>query len=136
MCMYHNFFLPFYSHTCGIWKFLGQRLNRSCSSGLHHSHSNTGHKPHLRPMPQPVATPDPNPLIEARTKPTTLQRHCQVLNLLSYTKNSCTINEMILYGWTFHPIIFYYILTNIITVINTRMNIIMYIDLLIWLNTS
>ena len=29
------FFFSFYSCTCGIWKFLGQGLNRSCS------HSNT-----------------------------------------------------------------------------------------------
>ena len=28
------FFLSFYGHTCGIWMFLGQGSNRSCSCGL------------------------------------------------------------------------------------------------------
>ena len=29
------------------------------AAGLHHSHSNTGSDPHLRPTPQPTAMPDP-----------------------------------------------------------------------------
>ena len=32
---------------------------RATASGLHHSDSNTGSKPHLRPTPQLTATPDP-----------------------------------------------------------------------------
>ena len=47
---YHVNFLsppPFYGCTCGIYKFLGQGLNQSCSWGLHHSHGNTGFKPLL-----------------------------------------------------------------------------------------
>ena len=30
-------------------------------AGLHHSHSNTGSKPHVWPMPKPAATSDPKP---------------------------------------------------------------------------
>ena len=29
------------------------------ATGLHHSHSNVGSKPHLQPTPQLTATPDP-----------------------------------------------------------------------------
>ena len=29
------------------------------AAGLHHSHSNAGSKPHLRPTPQLTAMPDP-----------------------------------------------------------------------------
>ena len=29
------------------------------AAGLHHSHSNAGSEPHLRPTPQLTATPDP-----------------------------------------------------------------------------
>ena len=31
------------------------------AAGLHHSHSNTGSEPSLRPTPQRTATPDPQP---------------------------------------------------------------------------
>ena len=47
------FILSYCSHTCSIWKFLGQGLNWSCSFGLYHSHSNT------RSTPQLAATVDP-----------------------------------------------------------------------------
>ena len=45
---------------CAIWKFLGQGLNQSCSCGLHHSHSNTRSRLHLRPMLQLAAMPEPS----------------------------------------------------------------------------
>ena len=32
---------------------------RAVAAGLHHSHSNTGSEPCLRPTPQLTATPDP-----------------------------------------------------------------------------
>ena len=32
---------------------------RAAAMGLHHSHSNRGSEPHLRPTPQFMATPDP-----------------------------------------------------------------------------
>ena len=34
------FFFFFNGHTCNIWKFLGQGLNLSCSSNLHHNCGN------------------------------------------------------------------------------------------------
>ena len=34
---------------------------RATAVSLHHSHSNVGSKPHLRPIPQLTATPDPQP---------------------------------------------------------------------------
>lgn len=34
---------------------------RAAAAGLHHSHSNYGSEPYLQPMPQLVATPDPQP---------------------------------------------------------------------------
>ena len=37
----------------------GRGQIRAAAAGLNHSHSNTGSKPHLRPMPQLVAMPDP-----------------------------------------------------------------------------
>ena len=41
------FFFSFYGCACGIWNFLGQELNQSCSCRLCHSHSNTGSEPRL-----------------------------------------------------------------------------------------
>ena len=38
------------------------------ATGLHHSYSNVGSEPHLRPTPQFMAMPDPNPLREARDR--------------------------------------------------------------------
>ena len=32
---------------------------RAAAAGLHHSHSNIGSVPHLQPIPQLTATPDP-----------------------------------------------------------------------------
>ena len=34
---------------------------RAVAAGLHHSYSNTGSEPHLRPTPQLTATPNPQP---------------------------------------------------------------------------
>ena len=34
-------------------------LIRAAAAGLHHNHSNTGSKPHLRPTPQLAAMTDP-----------------------------------------------------------------------------
>ena len=44
MCAYITLylFLFLFGHNCGIWKFLGQRLNPSCSWDLCHSNSNAG----------------------------------------------------------------------------------------------
>ena len=36
-------------------------LIRAVASSLHHSHSNMGSKPSLRPIPRFTATPDPEP---------------------------------------------------------------------------
>ena len=41
-------------------------LTGAVTASLHHSHSNATSKPCLRPSPQLTATPDPNPLSEAR----------------------------------------------------------------------
>ena len=51
------FFLNFQACTCGIWKFLGQGSNQSCSPGLYHSQGNARSKPYLQPTPQVM--PDP-----------------------------------------------------------------------------
>ena len=34
---------------------------RATAAGLHHSHSNAGSEPHLRPTPKLTAAPDPSP---------------------------------------------------------------------------
>ena len=38
------------------------------ATSLHQSHSNMGSEPHLQPTPQLMATPDLNPLSEARDR--------------------------------------------------------------------
>ena len=53
------FFLPFHSHNCGIWKFLGQEWKWSCSCSPHRSHSNVGSEPHLGLTLQLLALLDP-----------------------------------------------------------------------------
>ena len=37
-------------------------LIRVVAASLHHIHSNAGSEPHLRPTPQLMATPDPQPI--------------------------------------------------------------------------
>ena len=83
------FFFFFNSHTCGIWKFLGQRLNGSYS---------------CRSMPQPQQHQIWTTLANYATvcsnarslthwarlgiKPTSSERQCWVLNLLCHDRNS------------------------------------------------
>ena len=110
-----SFFLSFYSHTCGIGKFLGQGSNWSCSCSLGYSHGNTRSKPHLQPMPQALGNarslthwvrpgtepassetmrhveiprPGIEPASQQWAKP--LQWQCQIFNLLCHRKLLCT----------------------------------------------
>ena len=53
------------------WHIGGSQVRgqiRATAAGLHHSHSYSGSKPSLRPIPQLTATLDPQPLIEARDR--------------------------------------------------------------------
>ena len=53
------FFFSFWSHTCHMWKLLGQGSNQSCRCGPHHNHSNRGCKTlHLWPTLHLAATLD------------------------------------------------------------------------------
>ena len=66
-------FPPFYGHTCGIWKFLGQGLKRSWSWGPCHSCGNPGSLTHwARPGMEPTSS----------------QILLKVLNPLSHSGNS------------------------------------------------
>ena len=49
-------FCHFLSRSHGIWGPIG-----TVTAGLHQSHINTGSEPRLRPTPQLMATPDPQP---------------------------------------------------------------------------
>ena len=62
-----------FGHTHGIWKFLGQGLNTSCSCDLCHGCSNTGYLTHCT---------------WRGIEPTPLQRQCRILNLLHHRGNS------------------------------------------------
>ena len=42
-------------------RFQARGQIRATAASLHHGHSNTGSEPHLRPMPQLTAMPDPRP---------------------------------------------------------------------------
>ena len=64
--MYFKFFVdPFFSLVFGFLFFRAapvayggsqaRALIRAAAAGLHHSHSNTGSEPHLRPTPQLTA---------------------------------------------------------------------------------
>ena len=73
------FFFSLFSHTCSIWKILGQGSNLSLSCDLHHSCSNTGSLTHcagmgIKPMPQ--------------RQPGPLQRQCWILYPLLHSQNS------------------------------------------------
>ena len=51
--------------------FQARGLIGAVATGLHQSHSNAGCEPHLQPIPQLTATPDPQPtepLSEARDR--------------------------------------------------------------------
>ena len=55
-------FLIFYFFegcTCSIWRFPGYGRIGAAAAGLHHSHSNARSEPHLWPIPQLMAIPDP-----------------------------------------------------------------------------
>ena len=58
-CLFVCSLLYFEGRTCGIWRFPGQGPIAALAAGLHHSHSNAGSEPRLRPTPQLTATPDP-----------------------------------------------------------------------------
>ena len=74
------FWFPFYSRAYGIWKFLGQGLNWSCSCGLYHS--NTRSEPHLWPVLQLCGNAGClTHWARPGVKPTPSQRQCQILSL-------------------------------------------------------
>ena len=50
-------FLPFFRAAPVTYQFKGRM--RATAAGLCHSHSNTGSEPHLQPIPQLTAMPDP-----------------------------------------------------------------------------
>ena len=97
-----------------MWKFLGYRdgWNWSCMTvtGLHDSHSNARSKPHLWPMSQLEATPDPSLTHWARPgiEPASSWRQCGVLSPLSHNGNSFFFplnqaNKYESFGWSRSP---------------------------------
>ena len=75
----------FYSHTCGIWKFLGQGSNWSCSWGLWQNVGNIRSATSVAAcINARTITHWPRPGIE----PTSSQKQHWVLNLLSHSGNS------------------------------------------------
>ena len=58
------------------------------ANGLHHSHSNSRSKPHLRPTQQVIAHPILNPLSKARDGTHILMDTIWVHNPLSYNGNA------------------------------------------------
>ena len=83
-----NFLFFLKGHACGIWKFLGQGSNWSCSCDLHHNQSNVGSKRHLQPMPQQKWIL--NPVSKVRDWTCILMDTNRVLNLLSHNGDSRT----------------------------------------------
>ena len=63
---------------------------RATAASLHHSYSNTGSKPRLRPTPQLMATLIHNPLSEARDRTRNLMATSWVCNPLSHIRSSST----------------------------------------------
>ena len=64
MQFFFNFFFFFAFSKAAPVAYGGSQargLIRAVAAAIHHSHSNTGSKPHLRPTPQLMATPDPQP---------------------------------------------------------------------------
>ena len=86
-CFLFLFLLLYQPHL----RHLGIPGARGCigaaARGCSHSHSITGFKLHLQPMPQLAAMPDPRPGIE----PMSSQTLCQILNPLSHSRNSCFV---------------------------------------------
>ena len=60
------FFLSFRAAPVAYGGSQARGPNGAVAAGLSRSHSNSGSKPCLRPTAQLTATPDLNPLIEAR----------------------------------------------------------------------
>ena len=84
-----SIFFPFYSQTCGTWKFPGQELKQSCSFSLCHNHGNTRFKPHLWSTLQLAATLDPpQPSEWGQGSNPNPQSQPWVLNPLSHNGNS------------------------------------------------
>ena len=57
-----NFFFFFFFLRATLVAYDGSGARggiRAKAAGLRHSHSNAGYKPHLQPIPQLRATPDP-----------------------------------------------------------------------------
>ena len=58
-CSINLFFPPFADVSVAYGCSRARGRIRAATASLHHSHSNTGSEPPLRPMPQLAATPDP-----------------------------------------------------------------------------
>ena len=77
------FFLLFRAApTAYGWKFPDWGQIGAAAAGLHQSHSNMGSEPNLQPTPQLMATPDLNPLSEARDRNHILMETMSVLKLM------------------------------------------------------
>lgn len=61
----YSFIYYLFIYFCFLGPYLQHmevlRLGVTTAASLHYSHSNTGSKPHLRPTPQLMAAPDPQP---------------------------------------------------------------------------
>ena len=61
-------FFPFRAAPAAYGSYRAGGRTRATAAGLCHSHSNARSKPWLWPTPQLMATPDPDPLSEARDR--------------------------------------------------------------------
>ena len=83
------FFLSFYSHTCGIWKFLGQVLNWDCRCWP--TPQSWGHQIRASSVTCTAACVNAGSLTpwgRPGIKPASSKRQCWVLNPLSHSGNS------------------------------------------------
>ena len=78
-------FFSFYGLTCSSGCSWARGWFRAAATGLHHSHSNAGSEPHLKPTPQ-LATLIPNPPKEARDQ--TLPPHGYYVGSLPHNRDS------------------------------------------------
>ena len=77
-CIYLFIYFAFQGHTCGIWRFPGQRLNLSCSCWPTHSYSKARPEPHPRPVLQFQQHQILNPLSKARDQTCVLMDTSQI----------------------------------------------------------
>ena len=93
-CILSHFILLFRVTLVAYGSFQARGLIRAAAAGLHHSHRNTGSKPHPRPTPQLMAMSNPWPIQRGQGSNPHPHGYQLGLLLLSHKGNSLKVPSL------------------------------------------